>query len=138
MARRHESLIPLAKDHYEGLLLVQQLREHGRTIMSGWPHPPAAQAQFVARFYDEHLKNHFEAEEQALFPLASEHIVASRSIINELSNEHRTIEGYSTRFRASLPTIVSASFSSSPHSWKNTSAKKTACAVSALGTGSTT
>lgn len=99
MARRHESLIPLAKDHYEGLLLVQQLREHGRPMMAGWPNTPTDQAGFVARFYDEHLKKHFEAEEHALFPPASEHVPSSHSIVQELLHEHRTIEKYIAQFR---------------------------------------
>jgi hemerythrin-like domain-containing protein len=92
-------LIPLAKDHYKGLLLVQQLREHGRPIMTGWPQTTAERARFVARFYDEHLKKHFEAEEQALFPPALEHVPASRSIVQELLHEHRTIEEYIVQFR---------------------------------------
>ncbi|HXG37582.1 MAG TPA: hemerythrin domain-containing protein [Bacteroidota bacterium] len=99
MARRHESLIPLAKDHYEGLLLVQQLREHNRAIMTGWPKTPTDQARFVARFYDEHLKKHFEAEEQALFPPASERVPASCTIVQELLREHRTIEEEVAQFR---------------------------------------
>ncbi|MGH2567837.1 MAG: hypothetical protein ACRDGA_05815, partial [Bacteroidota bacterium] len=66
MARRHTSLIPLARDHYEGLLLVQQLREPQRPMMPGWPETPSERATFIAWFYDEHLKNHFEAEEHAL------------------------------------------------------------------------
>lgn len=84
MARRHESLIPLAKDHYEGLLLVQQLREHNRSIMTGWPKTPTDQTQ---------------DEEQALFPPASERVPASRTIVQELLREHRTIEEEVAQFR---------------------------------------
>ncbi len=99
MAHRHKSLIPLARDHYEGLLLVQQLRESHRAIMAGWPATHVEQAKFIAQFYDRHLKNHFEAEEQALFPTAIKNVEQARPIVDELLEEHRRIEQSISTFR---------------------------------------
>ncbi len=93
MARRHKSLIPLSKDHYEGLLLSQQIQAD-RVMMNGWPPDLEGRARFVARFYDEHLTTHFKAEEESLFPLITAHIPDGSSIVDELLNEHRTIERF--------------------------------------------
>ena len=106
MVRRHQSLIPLAQDHYHGLLLVQQIREHKRIIMTGWPPDPAGQARRVAEFYEEHLKNHFDAEEQALFPLASKHVESARAVVQELLNEHRALETFVAQFREAAEGIT--------------------------------
>lgn len=100
MAQRHRSLVPLALDHHEGLLLVQQLREADRAIMVGWPTTVTDRASFVSRFYDEHLKSHFDVEEKALFPLAAEFVVQARPIVEELLSEHRVIEQFVGRFRS--------------------------------------
>jgi hemerythrin-like domain-containing protein len=100
MAQRHRSLIPLARDHYEGLLLVQQLRESDRAIMVGWPSSVSDRGQFVVRFYDEHLKKHFDVEEKALFPPAAEYLDQARGVVAELLAEHRVIEQFIARFRS--------------------------------------
>jgi len=98
MARRHESLIPLSKDHYQGLLLAQQIKTNDRIMLVGWPSDPKVQAQFVAGFYKEHLVSHFEAEEKSLFPLIAKHIPAARGRIDELVLEHRRMEEFAGRF----------------------------------------
>ncbi len=102
MAQRHRSLVPLARDHYEGLLLVQQLRESDRNMMVGWPSTTADRARFVARFYDEHLKEHFEVEEKALFPVVAENVDQARRVVTELLGEHRLIEHSIGRFRSAI------------------------------------
>ena len=98
MAKRHKSLVLLARDHHEGLLLALRLQQGKKALLRLWSHNPRWQASYVAEFYDKHLRRHFEAEEKALFPLAST-IAACRPLVNELSLEHRTMEEYVDRFR---------------------------------------
>ena len=99
MAQRHRSLVPLARDHYEGLLLVQQIREPGRTMMVGWPAAENDRPGFVARFYDEKLRSHFKVEEDVLFTLVTRHVEPARSVIKELLSEHQRIEQFIVEFR---------------------------------------
>lgn len=97
MAQRHKSLIPLSKDHYEGLLLAQQIRAN-RIMMIGWPADPEDRARFVARFYDEHLKIHFTAEEESLFPFVNLYVPQASVLVEELVAEHGRIKDLIARF----------------------------------------
>lgn len=92
MAKRHESLVPLARDHHEGLLLAMRLQQGKNALERLWSHDPSWQAKHVVGFYDQHLRPHFDAEEQALFPLAKEHIKESVPLVDELIAQHRDME----------------------------------------------
>jgi|SRR3990172_8364917 len=106
MAQRHKSLIPLSRDHYEGLLLSQQIGAD-RVMMNGWPPDPVGRARFVARFYEEHLKIHFVAEEESLFPSVTNHVPQASHLVNELIGEHRAMEEFVSRFaKADSPTVT--------------------------------
>jgi hemerythrin-like domain-containing protein len=98
MAKRHQSLVPLARDHHEGLLLAIRLQQGKQALLKLWSHDPAWQAAYVAEFYDKYLHTHFEAEEKGLFPLAST-IAACRPVVGELVVEHRALEEYVSRLR---------------------------------------
>ena len=103
MARRHDSLIPLARDHYDGLLLAVRLQQGTRALERLWSHDPLWQADYIVKFYEEHLRQHFRAEEEALFPLAAAHVEEARTIVNELLSQHRLMEEYVHRFRSPDP-----------------------------------
>ncbi len=92
MAKRHESLIPLARDHYEGLLLAVRLQQGTQALLRLWSHDPVWQAQYVVDFYHQHLKPHFDTEEQALFPLAKEHVPPSAPLVDLLIEQHRELK----------------------------------------------
>lgn len=98
MAKRHKSLVLLARDHHEGLLLALRLQQGKKALLRLWSHNPRWQASYVAEFYDKHLRRHFEAEEKVLFPLAST-IAACHHLVTELILEHRTMEECVNRFR---------------------------------------
>lgn len=104
MAKRHESLIPLARDHYEGLLLAVRLQQGKNALERLWSHDPAWQANYVADFFDKHLRPHFAAEEQALFPLAKEHIKESVPLVDELIAQHRSMEQRVLRLKTPIET----------------------------------
>jgi len=98
MAQRHKSLVPLSKDHYHGLLLAQQIKTTDRVMMPGWPSDPTDQARFVREFFNEHLVNHFQAEEESLFPLIVKHVPSARGQVDGLLREHRAMEEFAGRF----------------------------------------
>lgn len=75
-------------------------------MMAGWPSTPRDRAHFVAGFYDEHLKTHFAAEEESLFPLVNRHIPEGRPLVAELIAEHRTIEQFIEEFSRAVNDLV--------------------------------
>lgn len=89
-SRRHESLIPLSREHHYGLMLC--LRIHRDLPLRGddetWVRAKAAQA---AQFFATDLAAHFKAEEEALFPAMRDFTGASE-LLSELLSEHRELE----------------------------------------------
>jgi len=84
--RRDPSLIPLSHQHHNGLALCVMTR---RSLAAD------ASAENIARLaqraidrYEIELVNHFEIEEQVLFPLC-----ADKPLVAELVSEHRAMEG---------------------------------------------
>jgi iron-sulfur cluster repair protein YtfE (RIC family) len=89
-ARRHDSLIPLSREHQYGLMLC--LRIHRGLIEQGtdsnWLQ---TKADHAVRFFQGELLTHFQAEEMFLFP-AMRDISSATEIIAELLAEHGQIE----------------------------------------------
>lgn len=106
MASRHESLIPLSRDHYHGLLLAQQIRTADRVMLAGWPQAPVDQAAFIVAFSREHLAPHFQAEEETLFPLVRTHVPEGAGQVDDLLNEHRLLRAFVEEFRSPDPSSV--------------------------------
>ena len=94
-SRRHESLIPLSREHHYGLMLC--LRIHRGLPLHGndetWIREKAAQA---AQFFATDLAAHFKAEEEALFPAMSG-FRGARELLSELLSEHRKLEQLADR-----------------------------------------
>jgi iron-sulfur cluster repair protein YtfE (RIC family) len=87
--RRHESLIPLSREHHYGLLVCLRihrgLENHKADLV--WL---SERAEKVIRFFESDLKTHFAVEEEIVFPAMSG-IEEADSVIRELIEEHRDI-----------------------------------------------
>jgi hemerythrin-like domain-containing protein len=97
-SRRHESLIPLSREHHYGLMLCLRIHR-GLPLHKGdeeWVRGKAARA---ARFVADDLAPHFRAEEESLFPAMREFIEA-RELLKELLSEHRELEALAARLSA--------------------------------------
>lgn len=92
MALRHESLVHLSRDHHDGLLLAQQILEQRRTMLPDWPKDFQGRVAYVVTFFQEHLRSHFKAEEEILFPLILRHIPTAKDLITDLLGDHRLME----------------------------------------------
>ena len=94
-ARRHESLIPLSREHHHGLMLCLRIR---RAL--GLPGVDQAvvreTAANAAQFFATDLEAHFKAEEEALFP-AMEEVSGASELLSELLAEHRELEALANR-----------------------------------------
>jgi iron-sulfur cluster repair protein YtfE (RIC family) len=95
--RRHESLVPLSREHHYGLLVCLRIHrgieKHQADV--SWL---SERADKVIRFFESDLKTHFEAEEEIVFPAMSA-IEDSKATIDQLVNEHRNLERLVQRLR---------------------------------------
>jgi iron-sulfur cluster repair protein YtfE (RIC family) len=95
--RRHESLIPLSREHHYGLLVCLRIHRgienHQADVI--WL---SERAEKVIHFFESDLRTHFEAEEEIVFPAMSG-IEDSRATIAQLVDEHRKLEKLVQRLR---------------------------------------
>jgi hemerythrin-like domain-containing protein len=91
MARRHESLIPLSRQHHHALVLALVIRRRdGRERgEAAWLDSTAAT---IRGAYAEELAGHFEVEEDVLFPEMERHL-GRLDLLAQLREEHRTLRG---------------------------------------------
>ena len=88
-ARRHESLIPLSREHHYGLLVCLRIHrgmEKHNTDLN-WL---SKRAETAVRFFETDLKSHFAVEEQIVFPAMADIGEAVR-VVGELIEEHGRI-----------------------------------------------
>lgn len=90
MAKRHPALVPVARDHHDGLLLAIRLQQGERAELKLWSHDPGLQTEFVVAFFDQHLTRHFAVEEEQVFPLGR-HLADAAAVIERLIGQHRQI-----------------------------------------------
>ncbi|HEY1343097.1 MAG TPA: hemerythrin domain-containing protein [Bryobacteraceae bacterium] len=90
---RDPTLIPLSHQHQHGLALcVMTRRSLGQDASA---ENVAKLAQRVVDRYEIELANHFEVEEQVLFPACG-----TKPLISELIAEHRSLESMVARLRS--------------------------------------
>jgi iron-sulfur cluster repair protein YtfE (RIC family) len=89
--KRHPALHPLSHDHHQGLILAQQLKK-GASQYKGMPSTLEEKKNYTISFYNNELKNHFKEEEEILFPIAIRKSPEIDIMINEIVDEHRTME----------------------------------------------
>ena len=90
---RDPSLIPLSQQHHNGLALCVLTRRSLAADVT--PENIAKLARRVLDRYELELINHFEIEEQVLFPACG-----PMPLIAELLAEHRALESLVTQLRA--------------------------------------
>jgi iron-sulfur cluster repair protein YtfE (RIC family) len=95
--RRHESLIPLSREHHYGLLVCLRIHRgiQNHQVDVSWLRE---RAEKVIRFFESDLKTHFGAEEEIVFPAMSG-VEDSKATIDRLVDEHRNLEGLVQRLR---------------------------------------
>ena len=98
--KRHESLVPLSRDHHEGLLLAQRIKK-GRSVapQSDWPEERELQRDRVVEYFDTQLVRHFQAEEEVLFPLAEQHLPEEEEVTSWLRKQHGQIRSLVSELR---------------------------------------
>lgn len=89
-AKRHQSLIPLSREHHYALMICLRINRGlpARGYETEWLQSKARQ---VTLFFASDLAAHFKAEEEVLFP-AMRATLEAASLIEELCDEHRRLE----------------------------------------------
>lgn len=65
--KRHPALMPLSRDHHQGLLFCWKIRQGFANNIS-----VERVVDYARWFYENHLENHFRLEETYVFPLIDE------------------------------------------------------------------
>src|SRR6266852_4864109 len=86
MARRHESLIPLSREHHDALLLAWRLRTGDLSKRE-----PELRAKHVSAFFEYRLINHLQLEEELLFPAFRAVLGVEATLIDVLLSDHREL-----------------------------------------------
>ena len=87
--KRHESLVPLSRQHHDGLVLAQRLILGRSTApRAPWPTDRRRQVDLLIQFFEAVLGPHFDAEEAHLFPAVVEHVRDGGALIHRLVDEH--------------------------------------------------
>jgi len=89
-ARRHDSLIPLSREHHYGLVVCLHIQQAIGREPTDIP-SLRTRAESTVRFFQGDLAVHFETEETVLFP-AMQGMPGAGSLILELAEEHREME----------------------------------------------
>lgn len=89
--RRHSSLIPLSHFH-KRVLFTAQLAKGNSPPYPGYPRDPEGKKNYIIRFFESGLKDHFNAEEVELLPKVEEKSSEIKSLATDIRNEHRQIE----------------------------------------------
>lgn len=88
--KRHESLIPLSKQHHDALILGQLIKKDA-PVYKGLPTSIEGKRKYTLEKFRDHLVPHFEAEELILIPF----ILGSDKEVDEISqkviNQHKQI-----------------------------------------------
>lgn len=90
MAKRHAALVPIARDHHDGLLLAVRLQQGDRAELKLWSHDPNQQRAYVLAFVEQSLQRHFDVEEKVVFRAATA-IPAAAPVVKQLIEEHRRL-----------------------------------------------
>lgn len=96
--KRHESLIPLSRQHHDALILAQLIKK-GAPEYKGLPTELIGKRKYTLEMFRDHLVPHFEAEELILLPF----VLGADKEIDELSqkiiDQHKMIADYIEEIR---------------------------------------
>ena len=87
--KRHESLVPLSRDHHFGLIMAQQLiLGRATNPRADWPTDRAQQVPRLIKFFESDLRPHFDIEEAHVFPAADRSVADGSGQVQALLADH--------------------------------------------------
>jgi hemerythrin-like domain-containing protein len=88
--KRHSALIPLSRDHHDGLVQAVRLR---RAAANGDASARLAAAREFVEFFRKEERVHLRDEEEELFPLFLRHVPSPPAPLREARVHHVQLEG---------------------------------------------
>lgn len=118
MPRRHESLIPLSRQHHHALALALVIRRRDG-IEKGEPAWMEETVGRIQRAYATELAGHFDVEETILFPEMERHL-GRLELVQELRHEHLLLRDLVKRLEGAAHVSALDEFSAllDRHVWK--------------------
>ncbi|MYI75596.1 MAG: hemerythrin domain-containing protein [Acidobacteria bacterium] len=87
--KRHESLVPLSRDHHFGLIMAQQLiLGRATNPRADWPTDRTQQVPRLIKFFESDLRPHFDIEEAHVFPAADRSVTGGGRQVRSLLADH--------------------------------------------------
>ncbi|NUN09136.1 MAG: hemerythrin domain-containing protein [Ignavibacteriaceae bacterium] len=88
--KRHKSLFKLSREHHDGLILAQLLKQDAPQY-KGMPHTPHEKRTYALNFFKTHLIGHFKAEEEILFSFGKGKSSRLATLTGELIFQHQNL-----------------------------------------------
>ncbi len=88
--KRHQSLVRLSREHHDGLILAQILKQDSPQYKD-MPHAPHEKRTYAINFFKTHLLKHFKEEEEILFPAAKGRSARLEVLTGELIFQHQNL-----------------------------------------------
>ena len=99
--KRHESLVPLSRDHHFGLIMAQRLiLGRATNPRADWPTDRARQVPRLIEFFHSDLRAHFEIEEEHVFPAAGRALKEDGRQVDALVADHDAMRAMIRGFEA--------------------------------------
>ncbi len=89
--KRHPALIPLSRDHHDGLVQAVRLR---RAAADGDASARLAAAREFVEFFRNDERVHLRDEEEELFPLFLRHVPSQPAPLRQARLQHVQLEGF--------------------------------------------
>src|SRR5206468_3328711 len=97
--KRHPALIPLSRDHHDGLVQALRLR---RAATGGDASARLAAAREFVVFFRSEERVHLRDEEEELFPLLLRHIHSQPAPLREARAQHMQLEGFARKLEIAV------------------------------------
>src|SRR5216684_1660508 len=97
--KRHPALIPLSRDHHDGLVQAVRLR---RAAVDGDALARLAAAREFVEFFRNEERVHLRAEEEELFPLFLRHVPSQPASLREARLQHVQLEGFARKLEIAV------------------------------------
>src|SRR5437899_2187177 len=92
--KRHPALIPLSRDHHDGLVRAVRLR---RAAADGDASARLAAASDFGEFFRNEERVHLRDEEEELFPLLLRHVPSQPAPLREARVQHVQLQGFARK-----------------------------------------
>ena len=97
--KRHPAFVSLSQEHHDGLLLATRLQQGTNALLRLWSHDLHWQSEYVVKFFDDNLRQHFSVEEEIVFPIARKYLPEHSGMIQKLIDQHKDMKSIAESLR---------------------------------------